>query len=158
MEHLQGMGDSNACIGRLPHVGKDVMLAAATVYQHAFGTEWVDDYENAESGSPEGGQEYPEEDDPEFGMKGVPEGKDVAATSRGSASGELTARNSSKKTTSEDGGDEDDPIPIPCTFQSIHMIGWKHHESQQKPLTRGSAQRSLTELGDTSSNRLENKE
>jgi len=28
---------------------------------------------------------------------------------------------------------------IPATFEIIHLAGWKPHESQQKPLARGSA-------------------
>jgi NADH dehydrogenase [ubiquinone] 1 alpha subcomplex assembly factor 5 len=35
---------------------------------------------------------------------------------------------------------------IPATFQVIHMIGWKPHESQPKPLKRGSATRSFKDL------------
>jgi NADH dehydrogenase [ubiquinone] 1 alpha subcomplex assembly factor 5 len=31
--------------------------------------------------------------------------------------------------------------------QIVHLIGWKPHESQQKPLARGSAKRSLKEIG-----------
>ncbi|CEG36956.1 Predicted methyltransferase [Plasmopara halstedii] len=36
---------------------------------------------------------------------------------------------------------------VPATFQVIYLIGWAPHESQQKPLRRGSAQHSLKELG-----------
>lgn len=36
---------------------------------------------------------------------------------------------------------------VPATFQVIYLIGWSPHESQQKPLRRGSAQHSLKELG-----------
>lgn len=39
---------------------------------------------------------------------------------------------------------------VPATFQVIYMIGWSPHESQQVPLRRGSAQRSLKELGKSS--------
>ncbi|CAI5701662.1 unnamed protein product [Peronospora effusa] len=35
---------------------------------------------------------------------------------------------------------------VPATFQVIYLIGWSPHESQQKPLRRGSAQHSLKEL------------
>jgi NADH dehydrogenase [ubiquinone] 1 alpha subcomplex assembly factor 5 len=35
---------------------------------------------------------------------------------------------------------------VPVTFQVIYMIGWTPHDSQPKPLRRGSAQRSLKEL------------
>lgn len=41
---------------------------------------------------------------------------------------------------SEEGGG------IKATFQMIYMIGWKPHKSQPKPLPRGSAQHSLTDL------------
>jgi NADH dehydrogenase [ubiquinone] 1 alpha subcomplex assembly factor 5 len=41
-------------------------------------------------------------------------------------------------------GNEDGTIP--ATFQIIHMIGWKPHESQPKPLKRGSATRSFKEI------------
>ncbi|CAH0479262.1 unnamed protein product [Peronospora belbahrii] len=34
---------------------------------------------------------------------------------------------------------------VPVTFQIIYLIGWSPHESQQKPLRRGSAERSLKE-------------
>jgi NADH dehydrogenase [ubiquinone] 1 alpha subcomplex assembly factor 5 len=35
---------------------------------------------------------------------------------------------------------------IPATFQVIHLIGWKPHESQPKPLKRGSATMSFKDL------------
>jgi NADH dehydrogenase [ubiquinone] 1 alpha subcomplex assembly factor 5 len=35
---------------------------------------------------------------------------------------------------------------IPATFQVMHMIGWKPHESQPKPLQRGSAKHSLKDI------------
>lgn len=41
---------------------------------------------------------------------------------------------------------EDDGIP--ATFQVIYVIGWSPHESQSKPLERGSAEFSLSDLGD----------
>ena len=34
---------------------------------------------------------------------------------------------------------------IPATFEIVYLNGWSPHESQQKPLARGSAQFSLTE-------------
>ncbi|KAK4049618.1 hypothetical protein OIO90_005377 [Microbotryomycetes sp. JL221] len=34
---------------------------------------------------------------------------------------------------------------IPATFQIMHMIGWKPHESQQKPAARGSGKISLAD-------------
>ncbi|DAZ92963.1 TPA: LOW QUALITY PROTEIN: hypothetical protein N0F65_006282 [Lagenidium giganteum] len=37
---------------------------------------------------------------------------------------------------------------VPATFQVIYMIGWAPHESQQQPLRRGSAQKSLKDLSD----------
>eukprot|EP00053_Salpingoeca_punica_P009599 m.86280 g.86280 ORF g.86280 m.86280 type:complete len:333 (-) comp15078_c0_seq1:137-1135(-) len=40
---------------------------------------------------------------------------------------------------------------IPATFQILHMVGWKPDPSQPKALKRGSAERSLKEIGiDTS--------
>ncbi|KAJ8394105.1 hypothetical protein AAFF_G00049100 [Aldrovandia affinis] len=36
---------------------------------------------------------------------------------------------------------------VPATFQILYMIGWKPHESQAKPLRRGSATASFEELG-----------
>ncbi|CAI5730811.1 unnamed protein product [Peronospora destructor] len=36
---------------------------------------------------------------------------------------------------------------VPATFQVIYLIGWSPHDSQQKPLRRGSAQHSFKELG-----------
>ncbi|XP_061436717.1 arginine-hydroxylase NDUFAF5, mitochondrial-like [Lethenteron reissneri] len=36
---------------------------------------------------------------------------------------------------------------IPATFQVLHMIGWKPHESQAKPAKRGSQTRSFGDLG-----------
>lgn len=38
-------------------------------------------------------------------------------------------------------------IPVQATFQVTYMIGWAPHESQQRPDRRGSAKRSLTEIG-----------
>ncbi|KAJ3357966.1 hypothetical protein HDU83_000023 [Entophlyctis luteolus] len=35
---------------------------------------------------------------------------------------------------------------IPATFQVLYMIGWKPHESQPKPLKRGSGEISLKTL------------
>jgi NADH dehydrogenase [ubiquinone] 1 alpha subcomplex assembly factor 5 len=35
---------------------------------------------------------------------------------------------------------------IPATFQVIYMIGWNPHESQPKPLARGSAKHSFKDL------------
>ena len=35
---------------------------------------------------------------------------------------------------------------VPATFQVVHMLGWKPHETQQKPKARGSATRSMKEL------------
>ena len=35
---------------------------------------------------------------------------------------------------------------IPASFQLIYMTGWSPHESQQRPLERGSAQFSLKDL------------
>lgn len=34
---------------------------------------------------------------------------------------------------------------IPATFEIIHVAGWKPHESQQKPLPRGSAKMRLAD-------------
>lgn len=36
---------------------------------------------------------------------------------------------------------------VPATFQVIYMIGWSPHESQKQPARRGSAQRSMKEIG-----------
>ena len=36
MEHLQYMGEGNAAIGRQFHVGRDVFLAAAAIYQGIY--------------------------------------------------------------------------------------------------------------------------
>ena len=35
---------------------------------------------------------------------------------------------------------------IPASFQLIYMTGWSPHESQQRPLPRGSGQISLKDL------------
>lgn len=35
---------------------------------------------------------------------------------------------------------------VSCTFEEIHFLGWKYHESQQKPKKRGSAEFSLKQL------------
>ena len=35
---------------------------------------------------------------------------------------------------------------IPATFEIIYLNGWSPHESQQKPLQRGSAEKSLAEV------------
>ena len=34
---------------------------------------------------------------------------------------------------------------IPATFEIIHLAGWKPHDSQQKPLPRGSAKTRLAD-------------
>lgn len=36
---------------------------------------------------------------------------------------------------------------LPATFEVLYLIGWKAHDSQPKPLQRGSAVKSLKELG-----------
>ncbi|XP_017260764.1 arginine-hydroxylase NDUFAF5, mitochondrial-like [Kryptolebias marmoratus] len=41
------------------------------------------------------------------------------------------------------GGDDG---AVPATFQILYMIGWKPHESQAKPLKRGSATASFGDL------------
>jgi hypothetical protein len=179
MEHLQGMGDSNACVGRLGYVGSDVLLAAAAVYQHAYGSEWAADYQQQEqrdSGGASGGAssagsaeldaaaalEYPEEvDDPDF--LPPPAAAGGAATAAAAAVATTETREGGREREGGEGGavgadtekadadGDDGAVEIPCTFQSIHMIGWKHHESQPKPLPRGSATRSFKELGTVSS-------
>ncbi|KAK5578572.1 hypothetical protein RB653_008244 [Dictyostelium firmibasis] len=47
------------------------------------------------------------------------------------------------------GNDENDSIP--ATFQIIYLIGWAPHESQQKPLQRGSAKKHFSEISGTGS-------
>ncbi|EAL63531.1 hypothetical protein DDB_G0287769 [Dictyostelium discoideum AX4] len=47
-------------------------------------------------------------------------------------------------------GNEDNNS-IPATFQIIYLIGWAPHESQQKPLQRGSAKKHFSEISGTSS-------
>jgi NADH dehydrogenase [ubiquinone] 1 alpha subcomplex assembly factor 5 len=72
MEHLQRMGESNACIQRRGTISKDVLLAAACIYDHMFPL--------AES-----------------------------------------------------------PHEIEASVQVVYAIGWKPHDSQQKPSRRGTA-------------------
>ena len=36
--------------------------------------------------------------------------------------------------------------PISSTFEEVYFLGWKYHESQQKPKKRGTAQFSLKDL------------
>lgn len=162
MEHLQGMGDSNACIGRLGYVGQDTLLAAAAVYQHAYGSEWASDYEQNQSGSGGGGSDdqdesssfdYPEEDDPEFEDDDALSGDGLEdASGLGNDGGGDSSNDPPEKVVSHVVDETEKAVPsIPCTFQSIHMIGWKHHESQQVPLERGSAARSFKELASVSS-------
>ncbi|KAH9817287.1 S-adenosyl-L-methionine-dependent methyltransferase [Melampsora americana] len=43
--------------------------------------------------------------------------------------------------------DKEKGTTVPATFQVIYFIGWKPDASQPKPLERGSAERSLKELG-----------
>ena len=38
MRHLQGMGEANAVLSRRPHTGRDVLLAAAAIYQEMYGS------------------------------------------------------------------------------------------------------------------------
>lgn len=40
----------------------------------------------------------------------------------------------------------DEEGQVPATFEFIHFLGWKYHESQQKPKKRGSADFSLKTL------------
>ena len=151
MEHLQGMGDSNACVGRLGYVGQDTLLAAAAVYQHAYGSEWASDYAQEDHGGVDQDEgstfDYPEEDDSEFE-------DDLASDRLEEQDGSSNARDSIGDSLAA-GSHADElgkAVPsIPCTFQSIHMIGWKHHKSQQVPLERGSAARSFKELASVSS-------
>ena len=35
---------------------------------------------------------------------------------------------------------------VPATFQVIYMVGWKPHESQPKPIERGSGEISLKDI------------
>eukprot|EP00941_MAST-03F_sp_MAST-3F-sp1_P000777 g777.t1 len=43
MEHLKGMGDSNASLGRLMSTKRDTLLAAAAVYQTMYSSEIIED-------------------------------------------------------------------------------------------------------------------
>lgn len=78
MEHLQRMGENNACVNRKERVGKDTFIAMSALYQEMY---------------------------------------------------KLPSDNS----------DEEDQEAVEASVQVIYAIGWKPHESQQKPLTRGSA-------------------
>lgn len=42
--------------------------------------------------------------------------------------------------------DEDGSRYVPATFQIIYMVGWKPHESQPKPIQRGSGEISLKDI------------
>ncbi|XP_076851317.1 arginine-hydroxylase NDUFAF5, mitochondrial isoform X2 [Brachyhypopomus gauderio] len=46
---------------------------------------------------------------------------------------------------------------VPATFEILHMIGWKPHESQAKPATRGSATVSFRDLSKISQPQTSNK-
>jgi NADH dehydrogenase [ubiquinone] 1 alpha subcomplex assembly factor 5 len=76
MEHLQRMGESNACINRRQRTAGDTFLASACIYDEIFKLETVDGLEEES---------------------------------------------------------------IEASVQVIYAIGWSPHESQQKPLKRGSA-------------------
>ncbi|XP_026869583.2 arginine-hydroxylase NDUFAF5, mitochondrial isoform X1 [Electrophorus electricus] len=52
-------------------------------------------------------------------------------------------------------GNEDGSVP--ATFEILHMIGWKPHESQVKPAQRGSATASFGELSKISQPQTSNK-
>lgn len=80
MEHLQRMGENNACIKRKGSISKDVLLAAACIYDHMFPLE-------------------------------------------GSS-----------------------PQDIEATIQVIYGIGWKPHDTQQKPKHRGTATHKVGEI------------
>lgn len=41
---------------------------------------------------------------------------------------------------------EDGSRYVPATFQIIYMVGWKPHESQPKPIQRGSGEISLKDI------------
>jgi NADH dehydrogenase [ubiquinone] 1 alpha subcomplex assembly factor 5 len=83
MEHLQRMGEGNACINRKPRTSLDTFLASACIYDQQFGLE-------------------------------------------------------------TDEGIEDDTIE--ASVQVIFAIGWSPHESQQKPLKRGTATLKVGEI------------
>ena len=166
MEHLQGMGDANACVGRLGYVGSDVLLAASAVYQHAYGTAWAEDYEDHTGEEPVAGEEYPEEeDDPEFMDETSPlinaessevndDNIDEITEDGNTIIGSIAGATADSATSDIDQYEDDSAPTIPCSFQSIYMIGWKHHDSQQQPLLRGSAERSLKEIASFSSDNV----
>ena len=83
MEHLQRMGEGNACINRRQRTSLDTFLASACIYDTQFGLE-------------------------------------------------------------TDEGIEEDTIE--ASVQVIFAIGWSPHESQQKPLERGSATMKVGEM------------
>ena len=163
MEHLQGMGDANACVGRLGYVGSDVLLAASAVYQHAYGTAWAEDYEDYSDDEPVTGETYQEEeDDPEFMDDATPSlNAELSLPNDNDTDGISEVANTVISPDADINTDratsqyEDESAPtIPCSFQSIYMIGWKHHDSQQQPLLRGSAERSLKEIASFSSDNV----
>merc|ERR1719203_728790 len=95
MEHLQRMGEGNACMNRKERTSLDTLLASSILYQEMFPLE------------------------EEFGYS-----------------------------------DEKDQT-IQASVQVIYAIGWSPHESQQKPLKRGSGTLKvgeMVEVHSTSSN------
>ncbi len=74
-------------------------------------------------------------------LRGMGEGNPVAARSRRFTGKKLwaeTARLYAEKFAEPDGR-------LAATFEIIFLIGWAPHESQQKPLRPGSAQKSLAD-------------
>jgi len=74
-------------------------------------------------------------------LRGMGEGNIIEARSNiptGKAMIEETAKIYQEQYAAPDG-------KITSTFEIIFMIGWEHHESQQKPLRPGSAEHSLAE-------------
>lgn len=88
MEHLQRMGESNACIKRRERTSFDTLLAAACVYDELY-----------------------------------------AVHVGGSSMGE-----------------EEEGTEVEATVNVIYAISWTPHESQQKPLERGTATHKMTDI------------
>lgn len=97
MEHLQRMGENNACITRRDRISSDIFLATAALYQHLYKRN--DDHES----QTEADNQVPQQ--------------------------------------------EDEDETVLATVQVIYGIGWTPHESQPKPLLRGSAEHKIGQLG-----------
>lgn len=140
MDELQGMGESNAAIGRRPSLSRDTFLAAAAGYHTRA---WLDDL------TPEQQVAVLSSNAADIGT--LPPDAPAMEDTHITATFQVCINQVLGLT-----------IDLACTAcelikarlhvacaqpQVIYMIGWSPHESQQRADRRGTATRSLSSLG-----------